>query len=115
MDEKLRFSAKCGSVCTQSGAPLMYVIDLSKTTDQSPFWQLTRWFTHPENVVDAEREEASAAGVTDFDDFGIGLAYNRQSDAETVAKAMAKRFNQPFGVYGGVGEPTIVSVSAPGA
>jgi len=70
-----------------------------------PFWMLTRWTLAltgaPESVADAEREEALAAHVTAFDDFGIGLAYRHQVDAEIVARAMAKRFAQPFGVYGG--------------
>jgi hypothetical protein len=74
-------------------------VDLSEHFKPAPFWMLTRW-EGDNDLCEAEREEAAAAGVTDFDDAGFGLAFNRKEDADKVAVAMAARFSQPFGVYG---------------
>ena len=75
-------------------------IDITHLFPTSPSWMLTRHGA-VQDVTAEEREEAAAAGVTDFDDFGIGLSYNRIEDATAVAERMANRFGEPFGVYGG--------------
>lgn len=78
----------------------MDTIDLTHLSPARQSWMLTR-FSSTQDVTAEEREEAAAAGVTDFDDFGFGLFYNRIEDATAVAKRMANRFGEPFHAYDG--------------
>jgi hypothetical protein len=59
---------------------------------------MTKFMCAPFDMSTAEREEAAKLGVTDFDDFGICLCYNREEDAEKVAAAMSQRFDITFWV-----------------
>jgi hypothetical protein len=65
----------------------------------SQFWMLVRW-GGPKDIREAECEEAAAAGVTDFDNDGMGLCYNRKDDADAVARRMAVRFGIEFDIWG---------------
>jgi hypothetical protein len=73
----------------------------------APFWKLMRW-DGPDDLCEAEREEAAAAGVTDLDDFGAGLCFYNEADALKVAEAMAVTFGLTFGVMGSHGSGRLV-------
>lgn len=75
--------------------------DLEHRFPDSRFWMLTRGSAAVQDVDAAEREEAAAAGVTEFDNFAFALTYHRVEDATAVAKRLARRFGEPFHVYGG--------------
>jgi hypothetical protein len=79
-------------------------IDVTKTAlpvyTPPPSWLITRWDRRDADFSTAEREEVAAAGVTDFDDFGCGISYNRKKDADKIAMRLADRFCIAFGVYG---------------
>jgi hypothetical protein len=71
----------------------------------TPFWMLVRWdHINDDDLTTAEREETKAAGVTDFDDFSIGICFNRKEDALAVAARMADRFDIPFAVISDTGD-----------
>jgi hypothetical protein len=75
----------------------MYKQKINHQDADNPFWMLVRW-EGKEDLCDAEREEAAKLGITDFDDFGLGLCYNRKEDAEKIAAAMTHRFGITFGI-----------------
>jgi hypothetical protein len=77
----------------------MITIDISEDIKLPPFYVLARW-SGPEDLRDAEREEAAAAGVTAHNAFSMGLAYNSRRDAEKVARCLAHRFGVPIGIVG---------------
>lgn len=95
----------------------MDTIDLTHLFQEGrPSWMLARYGA-PKDVAAEEREEAAATGVTDAYDGGdgFGLLYSRVEDATAVAKRMANRFGEPFGVYGGRDADTasVVSIQWP--
>jgi len=77
----------------------MINIDLTHLFPPSlPSWMLCRWDKRNYDLSDVERDEVKKAGITDFDDFGIGISYNRIDDAKLIAQRMADRLSIRFGV-----------------
>lgn len=74
-------------------------LDVPAAPPPAPFFVLTRWQGGNDDLSGTEREIAEAAGIT-FDDFGLGLCYDRQADAEAVAAVLAPRVGYAFGVVG---------------
>lgn len=63
------------------------------------FYMIVRWEGR-DDLREIEREITAALKITDFDDFGVGLAFNRIEDAQAVAAAMGRRLDRLFAVAG---------------
>jgi hypothetical protein len=68
------------------------------------FYRLTR-HAGADDLTTIERQIAAELGITDFDDFGAGLCFNRYGDARLMAQAMAARLDRTFCVVRSDDEP----------